>query len=83
MPSPGSRKGDHRGQGPIKHKGLGPCLNSRCLPTPGKAGDEDEERIKEDLSQTTAKPGAEVAFDVEWRFKWGYDQSTCCCLNVS
>ena len=34
-PSPGSRKGT-TGAGPIKHKGLGPCLNPLCLPTPEK-----------------------------------------------
>ena len=62
MPSPGSRKGT-TGAGSIKHKGLGPCLNSPLPAYSRKAGDEDEERIKEDLSQTTAKPGAEVALD--------------------
>ena len=62
MPSPGSRKGT-TGAGPIKHKGLGPCLNSPLLAYSRKAGDEDEEGIKEALSQTTTKPGAGVALD--------------------
>ena len=61
-PSPGSRKGT-TGAGPIKNKGLGPCLNSPLPAYSRKAGDEDEEGIKEALSQTTTEPGAGVALD--------------------
>lgn len=60
--SPGSRKRT-TGAGPIKNKGLGPCLNSPLPAYSRKAGDEDEEGIKEALSQTTTKPGAGVALD--------------------